>query len=112
MPTPVILSTPFVDALSRSCLRFPCIYYMNLNLDMQTQDAHDLFTEICRNSDEYPQVQLRKQEPHEALFGERQYRSLQERESSLFDRAASVITFWETGRRNRKKPCDFFNLGT
>ncbi|KAG7084288.1 serine/threonine protein kinase [Colletotrichum scovillei] len=74
---------------------------MNPNLDMQTQDAHDRFTEICHNSDEYPQVQLRKQEPHEALFGERQYRSLQERECSLFDRAASVITFWETGRRNQ-----------
>ncbi|KAL0779033.1 hypothetical protein CaCOL14_003517 [Colletotrichum acutatum] len=68
---------------------------------MQTHDAYDRFTELCRHSDKYPQAQLRNQQPHEALYGERQYESLQERECSLFDHAASVITFWETGKRNQ-----------
>ncbi|KXH57865.1 hypothetical protein CSAL01_10953 [Colletotrichum salicis] len=67
---------------------------------MQTQDAYDHFMELCRDSNQYPQVQLRKQQPHEALYGEQQYERLKERECSLFDRAESVMTFWETGKRN------------
>ncbi|KXH49026.1 hypothetical protein CNYM01_10819 [Colletotrichum nymphaeae SA-01] len=68
---------------------------------MQTHDAYDRFTELCRHSHKYPQEQLRIQQPHEALYSEKQHQSLQERECSLFDHAASVITFWETGRRNQ-----------
>lgn len=78
---------------------------------MQTHDAYDRFTELCRHSQKYPQEQLRIQQPHEALYSEKQHQRLQERECSLFDHAASVITFWETGRRNRKGTVIFVNLG-
>nr|XP_036589065.1 uncharacterized protein CTRU02_01112 [Colletotrichum truncatum]KAF6800707.1 hypothetical protein CTRU02_01112 [Colletotrichum truncatum] len=68
---------------------------------MQCSDIYDVFTDRCRKYQEYPRLQLGKQKPQDAYYGEQQWKNLQIKENILFDSSRSRIDFWETGRLNR-----------